>query len=216
MEQVEEIFRSVERHFQCYPELKKVTRFVGSIKGRIELLAEEKFKELQKSYPYMPDDELMKHARKWAKKIGSASGCYAYSHGACTDWNLSGIAFNTQHKGEDVKKRLKREVNIKWSPIGTGTVKAVIDHELGHEIDRLVGLRTDTDFLKLYGKETKNGKQYVIDNLSNYANTNAAEFIAEAWSEFLNNEKPRPIAAAVGRLVIKKYKGKNVHTSSST
>lgn len=216
MEQVEEIFRSVERHFQCYPELKKVTRFVGSIKGRIELLAEEKFKELQKSYPYMPDDELMKHARKWAKKIGSASGCYAYSHGACADWNLSGIAFNTQHKGEDVKKRLKREVNIKWSPIGTGTVKAVIDHELGHEIDRLVGLRTDTDFLKLYGEETKNGKQYVIDNLSNYANTNAAEFIAEAWSEFLNNEKPRPIAAAVGRLVIKKYKGKNVHTSSST
>lgn len=217
MEQVEEIFRSIERHFQCYPELKKVTRFVGSIKGRIELLAGEKFKELQKRYPYMPDDELMKEARKWARKAASAgSNCYAYSHGAFEEWELSGIAFNSDFKGEKVKNSLQRDEKSKWHPVGTGTVKAVIDHELGHEIDRLVGLRTDTDFLKLYGEETKNGKQHVIDNLSKYANTNAAEFIAEAWSEFLNNEKPRPIAAAVGRLVIKKYKKKNGHSSSST
>ena len=91
----------------------------------------------------------------------------------------------------------------------------MIDHEFGHEIDRLIGLRIDTDFLKLYGEETKNGKQYVIDNLSKYANTNTAEFIAEAWSEFLNNEKPRPIAAAVGMLIKKLYAEKHHSAGSS-
>lgn len=216
MAQVEEIYRSVERHFQCYPELKQETKFVGSIKGRIELLTQEKFKELQKSYPFMPDDELMKHAKKWARKLGSSAGCYAYSHGACKDWNLSGIAFNTEYRGDKVKNYLQRDVKSKWHPPGTGTVKAVIDHELGHEIDRLVGLRTHSDFLKLFNEEKAKGKQHIIDNLSQYGDKNAAEFIAEAWSEYLNNEKPRPIAVAVGRLVIQQYKKKNGQSSSTT
>ena len=91
----------------------------------------------------------------------------------------------------------------------------MIDHECGHEIDRLIGLRIDIDFLKLYGDDNKYGKQYFIDTLSKYPNANTAYFIAEAWSEFLNNEKPRPIAAAVGMLIKKLYAEKHHSAGSS-
>ena len=91
----------------------------------------------------------------------------------------------------------------------------MFDHELGHEIDRLLGLRSNADFLKMYGEEAGKGKQSVKDNLSDYANKNSAEFIAEAWSEYLNNEKPRPIAVAVYMLVKKLYAEKS-HSSTSS
>ena len=35
--------------------------------------------------------------------------------------------------------------------------------------------------------------------------TATAEFIAEAWSEYLNNPEPREIAMSVGKLIERKY-----------
>ena len=103
------------------------------------------------------------------------------------------------------KTSLASDVKSKWHPIGCATLKAVFDHELGHEIDRLIGLRSHADFLKMYREEVAKGKQHVVDSLSAYGHKNEAEFIAEAWSEYLNNETPRPIAAAVGTLIKKLY-----------
>ena len=209
MGQIESIFRSVERHFQCYPELKKETLFVGSVLGRIKLLSERKLAEL-KADPYwsrLGDDALKKEVRSWITrmKVRAGKNTYAYSHGAFKDWGLSGICFNTSWKGDKIDNSLASDVKSKWHPPGTATLKAVFDHELGHEIDRLIGLRTHKDFLKLYNEERGKGKTYIVDNLSSYGHKNAAEFIAEAWSEYLNNEKPRPIAAAVGTLIKKMY-----------
>lgn len=215
MKQIEDIFRSVERHFQCWPELKKETLFVGTIRGRIKLLTEAKFNEYKRDFPKYDDEVLMKWAKSWAKKVGSCRNCYAYSHGAAKDMGLSGICFNTTWKGEKIDTSLQSDVKAKWHPVGCDTLKSVFDHELGHEIDRLLGVRSNADFLKLYGEEKAKGKQSVKESLSDYANKNSAEFIAEAWSEYLNNEKPRPIAAAVYMLVKKLYAEKS-HSSTNS
>ena len=220
MEQVESIFRSVERHFQCFPELKKETLFVGSVLGRIKLLSERKLAELKADpcYAKYGDDILKKEVSKWITrmKIRAGKHTYAYSHGAFKDWGLSGICFNTSWKGDKINKSLENDVKAKWHPPGTGTLKAVFDHELGHEIDRLVGLRTNEDFLKIYNEEMPKGKTHITDNLSTYGHKNAAEFIAEAWSEYLNNEKPRPIAVAVGTIIKRLYAGKYQDSDSSS
>lgn len=220
MAQVESIFRSVERHFQCFPELKKETLFVGSVLGRIKLLSERKLAEL-KADPYYAkfgDEALKKEVSLWITrmKVRAGKNTYAYSHGAFKDWGLSGICFNTSWKGEKIDKSLEQDVQTKWHPPGTGTLKAVFDHELGHEIDRLVGLRTHRDFLKIYNEEMPKGKVYITENLSTYGHKNPAEFIAEAWSEYLNNEKPRPIAVAVGTIIKKLYAEKHQDSGSSS
>lgn len=216
MEQIEAIYRSVEEHFQRFPELKKETRFVGSIRGRIKLLTEAKLQEYKKNYPTMDEETLKRWAAQWARKTGSCRNCYAYSHGAAKDMGLSGICFNTSWAGEKIDKSLQNDCKSKWHPPGCGTVKAVFDHELGHEIDRLIGLRTNSDFLSVYNEQHAKGRDNIIDNLSKYGTTNTAEFIAEAWSEYLNNEKPRPIAAAVGMLIKKIYAEKYQSAGASS
>ena len=220
MAQIEAIFRSAEKHFQCYPELKETTQYVGTIQGRVELLVERKFKELKEDprYESLGDDYLMEYAKKFIKsyKVGPSKNVYAYSHGAFSEWGLAGIAFNTMWKGEKIDDSLASDVKSKWHPPGTGTLKAVFDHELGHEIDRLLGLRTHADFLKMYNEERAKGKEHIVENLSTYGHKNAAEFIAEAWSEYLNNEKPRPIAVAVGTLIRKLYAKKHQASGASS
>ena len=220
MEQVEAIFRSVEKHFQCYPELKETTQYVGTIQGRVELLVEKKFKELKEdpAYEILDDKYLMEYAKKYIKsyKVGPSKKTYAYSHGAFSQWGLAGVAFNTMWKGEKIDDSLASDVKSKWHPPGTGSLKAVFDHELGHEIDRLLGLRTHADFLKIYNEERGKGEEYITENLSTYGHKNTAEFIAEAWSEYLNNEKPRPIAVAVGTLVRELYAKKHQASEASS
>lgn len=220
MEQIQAIFRSVERHFQCWPELKKKTLYVGTIQGRVELLINRKFEDLRKdpTNAIFSDEQLMRYAKEAIKryKVGPSKSTYAYSHGAFSDWGLAGIAFNTMWKGEKIDTSLANDVKSKWHPPGCGTLKAVFDHELGHEIDRLLGLRTNADFLKLHREETAKGKQHVVDSLSTYGHKNEAEFIAEAWSEYLNNETPRPIAVAVGTLIKKLYAEKHQASGSSS
>lgn len=163
----------------------------------------------------MDEETLKRWATQWARKIGTCRNCYAYSHGAAKDMGLSGICFNTSWAGEKIDKSLQDDCKSKYHPPGCGTVKAVIDHELGHEIDRLTGLRSHSDFLKVYNEHIVKGRDNIIENLSEYATKNVAEFIAEAWSEYLNNEKPRPIATAVGMLIKKIYAGKYQSARSS-
>ncbi|MCM1223625.1 MAG: phage minor head protein, partial [Lachnospiraceae bacterium] len=216
LELVQSLFRSVERHFQCYPELKKVTLFVGSIQGRVQLLAEAKYEQEKAAYPHLDEATLRAKALTWAKSVAQARSCYAYSHSACADMGLSGIAWATAYRGEKFTKAIEHDVKTKFSPVGTASAKAVVDHELGHEIDRLLGLRTHAEFLKLYNEVKPKGKEYIRENLSGYADKNPAEFIAEAWSEYLNNETPRPIAVAVGNLIKKLYAEKHQSSGSST
>ena len=219
MAQVQEIFACVSHHFTDFPELRDKIKFVGSVKGRVAALEDIKYTELCKLNPGMQDDVLRKYAKNWAKRMaGCSSSTYAYSSKNFTEYALNGLAFNSTWAGTKVKKQLEYDVQHKFHPVGCDTVKAVFDHELGHKIDEMLSLYTDPDFLAIYNPAKAQGERFIADNLSAYAYctsffrksnyTPQKEFIAEAWSEYRNNEKPRPLAVAVGELINRKYDAK--------
>lgn len=217
--QVKDIFDCVALHFTNYPELRQKIKFVGSINGRVKMLEDVKFHELRALYPQMLEEAIRKYARSFARKhAGADSHTYAYSHEAFSKYGLNGVAFNSTWAGDKVKDALRNDVEHRYHPIGCDTVKSIFDHELGHKLDELLSLYTDPDFLAIYNPAKAKGEQYITDNLSHYAYNSRMlgksnyipqkEFIAEAWSEYLNNEKPRPIAVAVGELIKRKYDAK--------
>lgn len=215
--QVKEIFDCVDRHFRDFPELKEKIKFVGSMTGRVKMLTTAKFEELKKLYDgKLPESLLMEHAKKWARKTAYLRDCYAYSSEGCAAYGLNGLVFNTAWTGDKITTSLQRDVASKFHPEKCDTVKAVFDHELGHKLDALLNLYKNADFLKIYNEAAGHGEQYVLDNLSGYSYCPRLmrkanyipqkEFIAEAWSEYLNNPTPRPLAEAVGKFIENEYR----------
>ena len=109
-------------------------------------------------------------------------------------------------------------------PVGCGKLKALIDHEVGHHIDRRFGITSKNKAIQsLFNQhhvdkewiDIPNGWQWnnhkMTNALSAYANTNIKEFIAEAWSEYRNNPNPRPVAKKVGDEIIKYIKPSKKH-----
>lgn len=127
------------------------------------------------------------------------------------------MAFNANYKGTKVQATLDADVLAQWHPDSCNTIKAVFDHELGHKIDESIGLRNDPEYLKIFNDAAQQGKDYIKNNLSEYAYKQSsvsgsydpkAEFIAEAWSEYLNNPTPRSLSKSVGDLIVKKINWK--------
>ena len=115
------------------------------------------------------------------------------------------IAFN---ENQFDSAELKKHVESKWHPQGCDTKKSILDHEFSHSIWWHLGLNKDKPYgtspLQDYIRRQMHfGKEYVKNNLSQYAATNPNEFFAEAYSEYLNNPKPREIARKVGELLQK-------------
>lgn len=121
------------------------------------------------------------------------------------------IAFN-ENKFDDAD--LQHYVDIKWHPEGCGTKKATMDHEFGHAIWYKLGLNkvgqphvNGNDYMgrsplqQYIAKELSSTKESIKNNLSEYGATNSSEFFAEAYSEYVNNPNPRPIAKKVGELL---------------
>lgn len=213
LSQIQDIFHCVAEHFDKYPELKKKIRFVGSMQGRREVYAEHLYDKLKELNPNISDDRLRKEANIMSKRMKISSHTYALSSRGNKYDDLNGVSFNAMFRGEKIQKSLDKDVKNKWHPENCNTVKAVFDHELGHKMDELLELRTDPEFLKIFNEAEKQGKEYIKDNLSKYAYVQSytsrdydpkAEFIAEAWSEYLNNPTPRHIAKSVGELIVKK------------
>jgi hypothetical protein len=110
-----------------------------------------------------------------------------------------GISFNANKASprllDRLAENLEREVADKWRPAGCGSVKAIVDHEMGHEIHKLLDAHNDNEILSLYNDLKSSGK--IKEMLSEYAGKNPREFIAEAWSEYQNNPKPRETSVKV-------------------
>lgn len=211
---IQEIYSSVATHIDKYPDLKKYINFVGSMQGRREVYAEWYYNELKRLNPTVDDDRLREKAKADAASIIKIDpNTYAVSTSGYSCKEVNGVAFNADFKGDTVQNSLDYDLKTKWHPDGCNTVKSVFDHELGHKIDETLGLNSDPEFLKIFEEAEKEGKEYIKDNLSAYAYKQSEatdsydpkkEFIAEAWSEYLNNPNPRPIAKSVGDLIVKK------------
>jgi hypothetical protein len=89
-----------------------------------------------------------------------------------------------------------------FHPIGTGTIRSALDHEIAHQIDSLLKISNQSEIISLFRKLTYDE---IVHALSEYATKSRSEFIAEAWSEYLNNPNPRPIAKQIGELIMRLY-----------
>jgi hypothetical protein len=84
-------------------------------------------------------------------------------------------------------------------PKGT-SVGSLVTHEVGHALDEMLNLAKDDELKKLYNPSES------IKELSYYAATGGfEEFIAEAISEYVSSETPRPLCKKVGEIVDRKY-----------
>ena len=192
-----------------YPEVAEQIKFVGSMQKRNELLKAElknyaKNNKLAKGTKELLDYVLGKLN---IKSNRTAESFHATRLGNNPDENeiikivnkYAGISLNSNYYNnyDNVIAERKRQVTNGWKPVGCDTMKSIFDHEFGHQIDKLLNI-SDTqnvkDFYKRYKEEIKEG-------LSKYALTKREEFIAEVWSEYNNNPKPREIANEVGKFI---------------
>ncbi len=129
-----------------------------------------------------------------------------------------------RYSSSEIQQTIKKEKlleEIGFHPVGTGSVRGVISHEIGHAIDFRVKAYQDPSIQALFKRysdgtmSTETIPIYVgktvptkmIQALSAYANFDIQEFIAEAWTEYRNNPSPRPVAKQVGDRRLELAKG---------
>ena len=159
-------------------------------------------------------------ARNWAKsavkKKKVPGNTYAWSTNKA--WGrYEGITFNKKFASnyENFRKSLQSDVKSGWHPIGTDTPASVLTHEFGHQIDNFLkekGVRGwvqpmfdeyRNEATKLLRAGTyKTSREAYGSILSDYGAKNSAEFLAEAFSEYIHNPNPRPTAKKVGEKLI--------------
>ena len=215
---VNEMNKSIATHIDMFPELKDNFGFVGSAQAcntlRKSAWEDYYYNKNFDTYERLGKDEGFK--RRQAKKaaartVGKSHGEWAWSYSPeewYPDSHLGGICMNKSMwapKAFDQQiESLKYNVETEYHPIGCDTVKSIFDHEIGHQLDSLLSIRSDSEFIAYYGGLSRDE---VKSGLSGYAASNDAEFIAEAWSEYQNNPNPRAHAQFVGDLIMRKYKG---------
>ena len=152
-------------------------------------------------------------AKAWASScVGRiASNTYAFARDMSGAGNIAGaerfggiFVNNVWADYDKMTNALKNDVKKGFHPVGCDTVKSVFDHEMGHQLDYALDLSNDKELTKYYKTLTKTDIQ---NGLSQYANKNKKEFIAEAYAEYLNNPEPRPIAKTVGDIIAERAKG---------
>ena len=196
-----------------FPELKSNISFTGTAQARNTRYKEMQLdfyaKQIKEKAPNMDDKLVERMAKRYVKSFKVKSNVWAKS---LAHKEIGGITLNkarfTKSQLETTKTALKSDVLSKYHPEGTESIKAILDHELGHQIDDLIGLNTNPRIVEVYSRYTN---EELTDKLSTYAWSNnnktpRSEFIAEAWSEYRNNPKPRELAKEVGKIIEEEYK----------
>jgi len=189
-----------------FPELRKNQLFTGSCQAQYTRWHKEKTEWYVQEYVKV--GRSSSDGEFWAKrKIKKPKVTERWAHSSQREW-VSGIAVNEKYtataKGiDDLNISLKHSVDTAFHPPGCDTLKSIVDHEIGHQIDDLLLLHKDQEVLDLF-KSLRN-QRTIESEVSGYANENIREFIAEAWSEFKNNPNPRATAAKIGRIIAARY-----------
>ena len=123
--------------------------------GDIEKFLKEKYIEHLKS-------------QKIIKKYRVESGDYAsyfWNKGA-KGINLNMRKFASSAMTQETIEVMKVDVAEKWSPVGCGTMQSLIDHEMGHRIDDLVGASQDSEIINL-SKLGNSIKKFMFEHYMN-------------------------------------------------
>lgn len=201
-----------------FPELKKTIRDIGTnqelrknyiSKYVSDCLNDPEKVERLKKYGYSTREAQEEVFKKCgAQRAGKTSGNTWATSYAEPEYR-AGVGINEKwaKMPDALKKSLDYAVEKGFHPPGCNTIKSIIDHEMGHEIDKLLNRISDSpEFDKIIQKVDI--KRELCEYPVTYVNENVRrkEILAEAWSEYLNNETPRPLAKSIGKLIEEKYK----------
>ena len=215
VETVNQMNQSMLENIERMPALKGRMGFIGSAQEANRLRNTANFNyilsQIQKQRPNASKLEQQRIAARYAKNKKTSGNTYAFARkkikGNAAEFfkDTDGIAYNEawgkKASVDKFKAALARDVESKWHPEGTANLRSVMDHEIGHQIDYMLELSKNPEFLKLY----KENKANIKEVLSAYGGKNIAEFIAESWAEYINNPTPRPLAKQVGDLMNAEY-----------
>ncbi len=123
-------------------------------------------------------------------------------------FQFGGIILNEkQLNPQSILDDLENEVKMGYSPKECDSIKALVDHEMGHLLDfdlTISGSEEYKEFINNYSVD------FIEKNLSSYSVLggikNDREIIAESYAEYCNNPIPRIIAAEIGLLLDRHYK----------
>lgn len=197
--------RSLFEHLTDFPALRARQKFAGSAQAQFSrwraLEVARILDGLRAANPGVDDGALRAYAERKVKAKKVAGNTYAHS------WDqpsVSGIAVNAKW-GKDpaaLKATLANDVKTGWHPPGTQTIKAVVDHELGHQLDTLLEIANEPEIQALWAQ----GPAVVRADVSGYAGKNIKEMIAEGWAEYRNSAAPRPMAKKIGETIERRYR----------
>ena len=212
--------RGLKESFERFPKLKENIKWVGEAYDRNEKLKpvvyDMNLRNLVKNNPKFTVEKLKPYAEKYTTKFmrGMAIGERNWAQSCSTTefpelLKFRGVTFNKK-TGKDASKlleSLKRNVDNKYHPIGCDTIKSILDHEIGHQLDDLLGIRKIQEIRDLRSVPLKD----LTEKLSSYTWDNSssdryAEMIAEGWAEYLNNPNPREYAKKIGEVIEREYK----------
>ena len=201
-----------------FPEVVENIKFIGSTQIRNKLILQEIENDLRKAgFSKEAITDSLEYAKREYKIIVNKNAM-AVSLFIDKDnedpvniirAKYQGITMNSLHfkNYDEVTESLKMQVNGKWHPVGCDTVKAVFDHEFGHQLDSFLGIRNKKEMIEILEENKKeNGKflsEYSIFNKLD--EINIKETIAEGWSEYCNNPNPRELSQKVGKLIEREY-----------
>lgn len=208
--------------FGRIPQLENIVQYVGSgqarnqdIKDYFRPILDARYQATMPNLTKEQREQWVEEAlKKYVHKIPGSVYAYSHSGQPGTAWErFKGITINEKFGKNfaSMTQSLQNDELGGWHPIGSGSIKGIIDHELGHEIDKLLNLVdsknknqvNDLNFLPIIRQiESMPGK--VDGNLSRYAAANYKEIVAEAWTEYINNPTPREPARLIGEYIMQK------------
>lgn len=214
--------RSLTDNIRRFPELGKKVKFMGSCQAQnkryTDIMVERKVADWRQrrddgTLHFGDPDTEAKARRLWSriyrqKKVAYNTWAWSWTQEDVYGLGINKIRFNKKDWPEMRDRAFKHNVETKYHPEGTASLKASGDHEIGHQLDELLGLNRDQEIVDLWSDFSQQAPRFKRETLSAYATTNIKEFIAEAWSEYLNNPTPRQLSAKVGAIIERRYRDK--------
>ena len=208
--------------FEKFPELQKELKFVGTAQERNKKLRKDyetyAFNKLKAEHPNHGEDMLRPLAKRQADNalVGFSPSRNTMAQSISTDIpvfkDISGVTVNKNNATNytTMKSGLELSEKRQWNPIGSNSPRAILDHEIGHQLDDLLGIQDMEHIQELFDIRTA---REITEDLSEYAWNNSnperySEMIAEGWTEYLNNPEPRAIASVIGETIEAEYKAK--------
>lgn len=211
--------RGLADAFSRFPELKKNFGFVGTCQERNKFIEEIYRKAYTEAYinqnpdvsidilkPYI-DKKVKEHMESYI--VSPSTYAKSFASEAPLLMQANGVTVNSNYGSNSEKfiESLVKNVEYKGHPIGCDTIRSVIDHEIGHQLDQMLDISNISEIRHLFDSRTT---EQLTNDLSIYSWNNKnpnkySEMIAEAWAEYCNNPQPRKIAQTVGETIEKLY-----------